>query len=70
MSEDDRACCSPAREPAEAAANTAETHSDTEDWRTEPATDSDERTDRMVRVDGGTFQMGTDEDVGDRKSVV
>jgi len=63
VSEEDRACCSPARETAEAAADTAETHA-TDDWRTEPATDSDERTDRMVRIDDGTFQMGTDEDVG------
>jgi formylglycine-generating enzyme required for sulfatase activity len=30
----------------------------------EPATDDDDRTDRMVRLEGGIFRMGTDSDVG------
>ncbi|WP_436927763.1 formylglycine-generating enzyme family protein [Halosimplex amylolyticum] len=62
MSEDDRACCSPARE-TDHTGHSDDSTADS-DWRTEPATEDGERTDRMVRIDGGTFRMGTDEDVG------
>jgi sulfatase modifying factor 1 len=67
VSEDDRACCNPRRGADDATATGAEsatTDPPDADWRTEPATDDDPRTDRMVRVDQGTFRMGTDSDVG------
>ncbi len=67
MSDDESACCSPARETDGASAGggvvTRDATADA-DWRTDPATDDDDRTTGMVRVDGGTFRMGTDEDVG------
>jgi formylglycine-generating enzyme required for sulfatase activity len=79
MSDDESACCSPTRETAGGASESAVTGDGTTatgeataasdvtadaDWRTAPATDDDDRTKAMVRVDGGTFQMGTDADVG------
>lgn len=63
---DDSTCCSASRggerharngerrQPADGAPRT----------QTEPAADGDARTDRMIRLDGGTFTMGTDADVG------
>ncbi|MFB6228570.1 MAG: formylglycine-generating enzyme family protein [Halobacteriales archaeon] len=65
MTESDPACCAasrsdrPSREREEDATN--------DRARVEgppPATESDDRTDRMVRLEGGTFTMGTDSDVG------
>ncbi|HET7324667.1 MAG TPA: formylglycine-generating enzyme family protein [Halococcus sp.] len=66
MSRSDRACCAASRDGA------VMPNEDNEDTsadrrrggRTSPATDNDDRTDRMTRLDGGTFTMGTDEDIG------
>jgi len=68
MSDDASACCAPAREPDDDATTADRERSGrstaSDDWRTEPATRDDDRTTGMVRVDGGRFRMGTDEDVG------
>ncbi|MBV0903523.1 formylglycine-generating enzyme family protein [Haloarcula salina] len=60
MSDDHHSCCASGREgdipPADdGTANRVETT---------PATSADDRTERMVRLDGGTFRMGTDDDIG------
>ena len=66
MTQRDSACC--------AASRGEERHSErkstdtpvarTRVGNTTLATDEDERTNRMVHLDGGTFTMGTDEDIG------
>ena len=66
MTEKDHACCAVSR------SEEGHTHGDEHDTSdgpqprvpaTEPATDDDDRTERMVRLDGGQFTMGTDSDV-------
>ncbi|MEF8851981.1 MAG: formylglycine-generating enzyme family protein [Haloarculaceae archaeon] len=68
MSDDESACCGPGRETdgGTTAGETAAAGDGTAraDWRTVPARGDDDRTSGMVRVDGGTFRMGTDDDVG------
>jgi formylglycine-generating enzyme required for sulfatase activity len=65
VSEEDHACCSPGRGADDSTdSDPATTGSPAESWRTDPATDDDPRTDRMARVDAGTFRMGTDSAVG------
>lgn len=63
MTEDELACCAASRQN--------ERHSQDGDGATQeatlsttPATDDDERTGTMVRLHGGTFQMGTDSGAG------
>jgi formylglycine-generating enzyme required for sulfatase activity len=64
---DSEPCCAAGREersadrPSRDGADTAERDSRP---TTEPATSDDPRTDRTVELDGGTFFMGTDSDVG------
>jgi formylglycine-generating enzyme required for sulfatase activity len=65
MTESDPACCAASRDERPS----REREEGTTDERAhregpEPATDDDDRTDRMVRLPGGTFTMGTDSDVG------
>jgi len=66
MKDDDPACCAASRD--EQCPSQDEVHPDqstsTVSIRTEPATDEDERTQTMVRLDGGIFTMGTDDGVG------
>jgi len=63
MAEDERACCAPSNESVNV--STDGTPSGThKSHRTSPASPSDDRTNGMVRLDGGTFRMGTDDDVG------
>jgi len=66
MTERDPACCVASRE---ADRPSRELDGKTRDEELEagespPAADDDDRTDRMVRLPGGTFEMGTDGDVG------
>jgi sulfatase modifying factor 1 len=68
MTPEDPNCCAasrenqrPAREDGDA---TTDANGDGPCRRTDPAIDDDPRTDRMVRLDGGTFSMGSDDDVG------
>jgi sulfatase modifying factor 1 len=65
MTESDPACCVASRDERPSREPTEEPGADRE--RPEgprPATADDDRTDRMVRLDGGVFTMGTDSDVG------
>lgn len=65
MTNDDPACCAasrderPSRDGAEETAIDSEAH-----VSTVPAADGDDRTKGMARLDGGTFVMGTDSDIG------
>jgi len=62
VTEDEPSCCAPTRREGRSspdgdrAAGTA--------LSTAPASDGDERTGAMVRLDGGAFRMGTDDGVG------
>ena len=64
MADDDPACCAAGRDAVETAAGGRSGETADRDWRTEPATEGDDRTTAMVRVGGESFRMGTDEDVG------
>ena len=66
MTEDDHACCAASRgEDRPSRDRDGETSVErARRERTDPATHGDDRTDRMVRLPGGTFTMGTDNDVG------
>jgi len=65
MTDQDPACCAATRGDRPAREGEAGTEAErTRIGRTDPATDDDDRTDRMVRLPGGTFTMGTDSDVG------
>ena len=62
----DPECCAVSRDEARPTRE-PEGNTDTEINRikqTAPATSDDDRTERMVHLDGGTFTMGTDEDIG------
>lgn len=59
---DDIPCCSAGRDRG-AQSKTGENERSSRDMRTS-ATTTDVDTDRMVRLDGGTFTMGTDSDTG------
>ena len=62
----DPECCAVSRDEARPTRE-PEGDTDTEINRikqTAPATSDDDRTERMVHLDGGTFTMGTDEDIG------
>lgn len=62
MSDEQPSCCpSGAERPARDDGTTVERSATR---RTEPASEDDDRVERMVRVSGGTFEMGTDDDVG------
>ncbi|PHQ41601.1 serine/threonine protein phosphatase [Halorubrum sp. C191] len=63
MVDDDPACCSAARTDGAASADPATGHHEA-DHRTTPGSPDDDRTERMVRIDGATFTMGTDSDEG------
>ncbi|KZN22600.1 serine/threonine protein phosphatase [Haladaptatus sp. R4] len=65
MTDDDPACCAASRgenapPPVEECIDSATIHRST----TNPATTKDNRTARMTRLNGGTFTMGTDSDIG------
>ena len=62
MSGDDTPCCAGSRSGQ--SLGSAENRSDSTIRETRPASDDDDRTDGMVRLDEGTFTMGTDSDVG------
>ena len=62
MTEHDPACCAP--EHDERPSRQEDDVTRTPRGSTSPATADDERTKAMVRLDGGTFEMGTDSDVG------
>lgn len=61
MADDDPACCAAARSDDRASTGAARTR---DDRSTLPAGPDDERTARMVRLDGGEFVMGTDSEEG------
>ncbi|MCU4802224.1 formylglycine-generating enzyme family protein [Halobacteria archaeon HArc-gm2] len=63
MAEDERACCAPSNGSVGASTD-ADASTIHESHRTPSATEGDDRTSGMVRLDGGTFSMGTDDDVG------
>ncbi len=62
MSEDRPSCCPSNVDRPDRGAVSPDQHSSIR--RTEPATDTDDRVERMVQLPGGTFEMGTDDDVG------
>lgn len=65
MAEDDPTCCAASRRTEEVVRASNRTASNEPiRLRTEPATDNEDRTDRMVRLGGDSFLMGTDDDVG------
>ena len=66
MTQRDSACCAASRnEERHSEGNSTDTPAArTRVGNTLLATDEDERTDRMVHLDGGAFTMGTDEDIG------
>ncbi|WP_136689177.1 formylglycine-generating enzyme family protein [Halorhabdus amylolytica] len=65
MTEDDSACCTAAREGVERPSREQDPEAASSTHRsTNPADGEDDRTTGMVRLDGGTFTMGTDSDVG------
>ena len=65
MTQCDSACCAASRdEGCLSDENSTDTAARTRAGHTPPATDEDERTNRMVHLDGGTFTMGTDADIG------
>ena len=61
---DDRACCAAPRNEERPSRKRSSSADRTATERTAPATADDQRTTRMVRLDGGTFTMGTDDGVG------
>ncbi|MFB6140691.1 MAG: formylglycine-generating enzyme family protein [Halosimplex sp.] len=63
---DDRPCCAAGRDEERPSRDEGarEREASSARFATEPADGNDERTTRMVRLDGGTFTMGTDSDVG------
>jgi formylglycine-generating enzyme required for sulfatase activity len=63
MTDVDPACCAASREERPSRDTTA-ADDGSAPLSVPPATDDDDRTTAMVRVDGGTFTMGTDSDVG------
>jgi len=63
MTEEDPACCAAPR-GGDRPARDGEAGGDADRLAPAPATGDDDRTDRMVRLPGGTFRMGTDSDVG------
>ena len=62
MTEEDPACCAASRK--ERPSRDATVADDGSTPMTVPPATDDDRTTGMVRVDGGTFTMGTDSDVG------
>jgi sulfatase modifying factor 1 len=65
MTQGDPACCAASREeerPSHRHNNTTSESAQAE--RTSPASEGDDRIERMVRLGGETFTMGTDSDVG------
>ncbi|WP_276270855.1 formylglycine-generating enzyme family protein [Haloarcula litorea] len=66
MTDEDPACCGPDRGSDERPARAGGDRRGTDAARraTEPAGGDDDRTEGMVRLDGGTFTMGTDSDEG------
>ena len=64
MTEEDPACCGPERDDPRPARETGERSATPAPRRTDPAGPDDERTRTMTRLDGDTFTMGTDSDVG------
>jgi formylglycine-generating enzyme required for sulfatase activity len=63
MTEENPACCAASREERPSRDATVGDDGSVPS-SVSPATDDDDRTTGMVRVDGGTFTMGTDSDVG------
>jgi len=64
---DEQPCCAAGREEQQQPKRderTRESEESSARFSTEPADSDDERTARMVRLDGRTFTMGTDSDVG------
>lgn len=66
MTDDDSACCAASRGEQQKSEDGTSTSRDqaSESLRTEPPTDDDDRLRGMVELDGGSFTMGTDDDVG------
>jgi len=65
VTDDDRACCAaPRDEERPSRSEIDDSRSAGARTGTDPATENDDRTKAMVRLDGGTFTMGTDSDVG------
>ena len=64
MARDDRTCCAASRDPERSSRERPSAADRDGVERTAPATADDERTRRMVRLDGGRFTMGTDDEVG------
>jgi sulfatase modifying factor 1 len=64
MTAEDPNCCAAARDDRCPDRKRSEGEKTDDRFRTDPATDDDSRTDRMVRLNGDQFSMGTDSNVG------